>query len=156
MRRNFTCLTLAVLCGLGAEVAAAQDHGATLTPDQEVPPTPSTATGAGTFTLGADLRLAFDVTIAGLHGPETACWIHGPASPGSNATPLFALPLGSRKTGSVGPLTPAQRADLEAGLMYVNVHTTHHPNGEIRGQIRSLVAVAQPTWAAVKLVYRAP
>jgi hypothetical protein len=32
-------------------------------------------------------------------------------------------------------LTDAQAADLLAGRTYVNVHTSVHPPGEIRGQI---------------------
>jgi hypothetical protein len=34
-----------------------------------------------------------------------------------------------------GTLTPAQVTDMQNGMMYVNVHTSTYPNGEIRGQI---------------------
>ncbi len=37
-------------------------------------------------------------------------------------------------TGSA-TLTDAQLADLEAGRLYVNIHTAANPGGEIRGQI---------------------
>ena len=33
-------------------------------------------------------------------------------------------------------ITPAQYADLAAGLYYVNIHTARFPGGEIRGQLR--------------------
>ncbi|MDB5871314.1 MAG: hypothetical protein JWQ07_756, partial [Ramlibacter sp.] len=33
-------------------------------------------------------------------------------------------------------VTPAQAADLMAGLWYVNIHSTQFPGGEIRGQLR--------------------
>jgi hypothetical protein len=36
-------------------------------------------------------------------------------------------------------VTPAQVADLEAGLYYFNIHTVANPAGEIRGQIRRVV-----------------
>ena len=32
-------------------------------------------------------------------------------------------------------LTDEQMADLEAGLLYINIHTEQHPDGEIRGQV---------------------
>jgi hypothetical protein len=32
-------------------------------------------------------------------------------------------------------LTDAQAADLLAGRYYVNIHSSSHPSGEIRGQI---------------------
>jgi hypothetical protein len=32
-------------------------------------------------------------------------------------------------------ITPAQVAQLEAGMMYFNVHNAEFPGGEIRGQI---------------------
>jgi uncharacterized protein YcfJ len=32
-------------------------------------------------------------------------------------------------------LTEEQMADLEAGLLYINIHTPEHPDGEIRGQV---------------------
>lgn len=155
MRYVSCCLVSLLLTGLRTDLAAGQNYAATLTPDQEVPPTPSTATGTGSFAVDADDMLVFDVTVQGLHGAETACRIHGPAAPGATATPLFSLPLGGRKTGRVGPLTSAQRASLEAGLFYINVHTTHHANGEIRGQIRGVVAVEPESWTQVKARYAA-
>src|SRR5207237_624209 len=43
-------------------------------------------------------------------------------------------------------ITPAQVADLQAGLYYMNVHTTTFPNGEIRGQLQCPAALtANPT-----------
>jgi hypothetical protein len=32
-------------------------------------------------------------------------------------------------------LTDAQLADLQAGRMYLNIHTEQYPDGEIRGQV---------------------
>jgi len=37
--------------------------------------------------------------------------------------------------GGFVTLTPQQNADREAGRMYVNIHSTTHPGGEIRGQV---------------------
>jgi len=43
-------------------------------------------------------------------------------------------PMTSPMEGSA-TLTAAQAADLLAGKWYANIHTTVHPNGEIRGQM---------------------
>lgn len=137
-----------------AGAAADQSYVATITPDQEVPPAPSTASGAGTFSLDASNVMSFDITIGGLHGAETGASIHGPAPAGASAGILFTLPVGNTKTGRFGPLTAAQVADLQAGLWYVNIHTSHHASGEIRGQIRSAVAVERGTWGGMKALYR--
>ena len=54
------------------------------------------------------------------------------------ASVIFALtPVpGDPKNGCVGPFASgALKKELKKGLMYLNVHTTQFPNGEIRGQI---------------------
>jgi hypothetical protein len=54
----------------------------------------------------------------------------------------------------VGPLTPAQVADLMNGLSYINIHTSQFPGGEIRGQILpSTVAVDPGTWGQIKTLF---
>ena len=106
---------------------------------QEVPPNASTAKGTVIVrydTATKQLELVGDyqnltTTISGSH-------IHGPAAPGANAPVLFTL---NNTGGIIGvltgtfTLTPAQQADLFAGNMYVNVHSTTFPGGEIRGQL---------------------
>jgi hypothetical protein len=135
------------------EVCFSQIFATSLTPDQVVPPSPSTASGEGSFELDPRNVLSFDIAFRDLHGGETATSIHGPAPAGSNADAIFSLPLGGSKSGTIGPLTPAQVADLKAGLWYVNIHTSHHGNGEIRGQIRAALAVEPEVWGRVKALY---
>ena len=43
--------------------------------------------------------------------------------------------LGSPKFGFLGPFTEDERDALNRGLLYINVHSTMFPGGEIRGQI---------------------
>lgn len=94
----------------------------------------STATGSGTFTLDPAGKLTFNITFTGLSSPELKAHIHGPAPQGSPADPLFTLPPGSPKIGSV-TLTAAQQQDLQDELYYVNIHSDDCLGGEIRGQI---------------------
>ncbi len=80
-------------------------------------------------------ELCFSISYSALSSAEIAAHFHGPASAGTNAGVLFALPPGSPKNDCVGPLSKQQRKDLEKGLFYINVHSTMWPGGEIRGQV---------------------
>jgi uncharacterized repeat protein (TIGR01451 family) len=104
---------------------------------QEVPPTNSTATGAATLMLSPDETTALvALHFSGLSSAQTAAHIHGPALPGSNAPILFPLPEGQVTDFEIS-LTPEQVQDLRDGKLYVNVHSSNFPNGEIRGQFAS-------------------
>ena len=74
------------------------------------------------------------MSFAGLSSAQTAAHIHGPAHVGVNAPVLFNLGSGAVSNATFA-VTPAQVAQLKAGLFYFNVHTQNFPNGEIRGQI---------------------
>ncbi len=103
---------------------------------QEVPTNDSKGTGQGTFTYDpATKQLAYNITYSGLKAPATAGHIHGPAAAGANAG--VAIPFANAASPITGTatLTDQQAADLMAGRMYVNIHTSAHPGGEIRGQI---------------------
>ncbi len=112
---------------------------------QEVPVNPSTAKGFGRVTLNeAETSITVSVSYGSAAAPlssnVTVGHIHGPATPGVNAGVLFDLaPAGGVTFGSVSNatfnITPAQVADLKAGLFYFNIHTANNPGGEIRGQI---------------------
>ena len=110
---------------------------ATLNGAQEVPETNSTATGTATLVLSPDERTArLSLIFSGLSTPQTDAHIHGPATIGSTAGPIFPLPLGQLSDFQIS-LTAAQVLDLKNGLHYVNVHSTMFPNGEIRGQFQN-------------------
>ena len=42
-------------------------------------------------------------------------------------------------SGTTAALTVEQKAQLKAGLLYVNVHTARNPAGEIRGQLSTTI-----------------
>jgi hypothetical protein len=110
---------------------------ADLSSASEVPPV--TGAGKGTATASLDTAaktLTWTVTYSGLSGPATAGHIHGPAVAGANAGVLvpFTGDLASPIKGSA-TLTDAQISDLEAGKLYVNLHTADNKPGEIRGQL---------------------
>jgi uncharacterized repeat protein (TIGR01451 family) len=110
---------------------------ANLTAAQETPPNNSTAVGTATILLSPDETSArVSLNFSGLTSPETDAHIHGPAAPGVVGVILFPLPAGN-VSDFVISLTPTDVANLKNGQLYVNVHTTNFPNGEIRGQFGS-------------------
>jgi hypothetical protein len=110
---------------------------ADLSSASEVPPVTSAGKGTATASLDTAAKtLTWTVTYSGLSGPATAGHIHGPAVAGANAGVLvpFTGDLASPIKGSA-TLTDAQISDLEAGKLYVNLHTADNKPGEIRGQL---------------------
>ena len=119
-----------------------QNFVATLSGDQEVPPTGSTASGVGLVTLNAaENQITVSMGYVGLGTAATLSHIHGNATstPGNTAPVIFDFGAVSGTSGAFSGLTfaitPAQVALLRQGLLYFNVHTSAFPNGEIRGQI---------------------
>jgi hypothetical protein len=120
--------------------AATVDFKATMNAATEVPPNQSTGTGTVTASFDPATKvLTWEGNFSGLTGPATAAHFHGPAEPGKNAGVAIWLSekgktLDSPFKGSA-TLSDAQASDLEAGLMYANVHTAANPGGELRGQL---------------------
>ncbi|MCU0787293.1 MAG: CHRD domain-containing protein [Verrucomicrobia bacterium] len=109
--------------------------------DFQNPPVVTGAGGLGLFSLDGN-TLTFSVNYSGLTGPWTVAHIHGPAGVGTNGGVLINLaPYADPANGTEGTfsgvivLSDAQKAQVLAGLTYVNVHTGANPGGEIRGQI---------------------
>ena len=140
-RATSTALLLAAaVAGCGAMRPSEQIdiYEATLTGAQEVPPVGTSATGMAEVRLNTQTnKLSWKVTYNGLTGPALAGHIHGPAAPGQNAGVLVPFTtVGSQPVTGEAAITSQQVADLVAGRWYVNVHTSSHPGGEIRGQLQ--------------------
>ncbi len=102
----------------------------------EVPPTKSDGTGTLTATLDTSTKiLVYTLTYSGLSGPAVAAHFHGPAPAGKNAGVELPIKPPASPAKGTAHLTDQQVSDLEAGLLYVNVHSKAHPAGEIRGQV---------------------
>ena len=141
-----------------------------LSGDQEVPAVSTTAMGTGTLELNdAQDRLIILLNFTGidLDGAQTpdpnddmiGLHIHH-AAPGANGPIVFHVPdsdtsndtLISAEFGTVatawdetegqGTTLTEQLANLNAGNLYFNLHTTGNPSGEIRGQI---VPIPEPS-----------
>jgi uncharacterized repeat protein (TIGR01451 family) len=107
---------------------------ANLDGSQETPSNATNAKGTATILLNEDETSALvSLRFRNLTGEQTMAHIHGPASAGQSAPPIFDLPNGNFTDFQI-TLTPAQVADLKAGKFYANVHSASFPAGEIRGQ----------------------
>jgi hypothetical protein len=121
---------------LGVGLAFAADIKVTLTGDQEVPAVTTTATGAGTISIGADKSVGGSITTKGIEG--VAAHIHL-AAPGKNGPPIITLAKTADGVWSVpagSKLTDEQYASFKAGDLYVNVHSPQNKSGEIRTQLK--------------------
>lgn len=138
---------------------------ASLSGDQEVPPvigmpggTVALAAGTAAFAANAaETEIVYVVNVEGIDAAEiTQAHLHV-APAGENGPPVvfltgarpITLPISGTLTDAsilpndVGVATIADLvAAMEAGNVYVNVHTMDHPDGEIRGQIDAAVLLA--------------
>ena len=123
-------------------------YSAVLAGAQENPPVLTASAGSAAFTLDTTSNLLTGtVTTTDLTG--IAAHIHL-AEPGLNGGVI--IPLAESATGSgvwnvpaATTLTAAQVSALNAGGLYVNVHSQLNPGGQIRGQIGRLVQTARLT-----------
>ncbi len=128
--------------------------------EAQVPAVDSPGVGKAILTFD-DVTNSFDLTLAGvgLTSPVRAAHFHL-GVPGTNGPIVQDLGRpGSFQQGSgsyafnalyfnAGASDDFHLADLLAGRIYVNVHTTLYQMGEIRGQMRQLVPIPEPqTWA---------
>lgn len=123
--------------------------------------TTSTATGQVLVVVNSNGTLSYSVTWTGLTGAATGAHIHGPADSNNTAGVLIdfsALPVGSYQA-SANVMTAAGSSSgnvnvkgtavvtatvsgdslqklLNAGMLYVNVHTVANASGEIRAQLK--------------------
>jgi hypothetical protein len=134
--------SIALLAAVPAE-AKVFPFTALLNAPQEVPPTASSAQGVAHMTFDSDTDLlCYAISYQGLVGAETMAHFHtnvpgvdGPIIFDISPMPPGPSPLGSPKSGCVGPLDSAQFKSLKSGLFYINIHSSFDPGGEIRGQV---------------------
>jgi hypothetical protein len=141
-------------CGGGGSYEAApapvvlETITAVLTGDQEAPVrVDSGATGVATLSLDRSTRtVSGTVTLDGV--VPTAAHIHA-GEAGSAGAVVLALTVSPNTAVSLPStvLTPAQLDSLDAGALYVNIHSAAHAGGEIRGQLGREVYTARLTGA---------
>ena len=147
------CVVTAATLAVCAAPAAAQTLTATLNAGEETPSFLSG--GVGTVSVSVDQKneeLTVSLTAFNLPAPTTAGHIHvGPKGIAGPVVINFPIPAGrtddlklefrvnardfvARPDIGINTMTDAIQAIL-LGNAYVNIHTTAHPAGEIRGQL---------------------
>ena len=153
-----------VLLALSAPLIAQTTFTFTLTPEQEVPPTGSSASGVAFLELNAaGTALTYNIQLTGLDldGAQTpdagdditgmhfhnapagvnGGLVFGLIGPGHDADDIVINPVAGTITGAWeetdagGSSLSSQLTNLLAGELYINVHTVNSPPGEIRGQV---------------------
>jgi CHRD domain len=139
--------------GLGVVVLAACNMNAVVIPTYKAAanganekPTANTSTGTATLTATLDgTTLNLKVDYSGLTGVATLAHIHGPADETAAAGVVcdFTSKLVAGATVGSGSITAAclvdaklTVADLDAGKLYLNIHTAANGGGEVRGQLK--------------------
>ena len=115
------------------------DFSATLDAAQETPPTGESGTGTCTATYDSiSNELNYTLTWNGLTGVPTAMHFHKAdvGVPGDVEIPITGFPTTASGTlAASATVSQEEEHDLLEGKFYVNIHTTAHPGGEIRGQL---------------------
>jgi CHRD domain-containing protein len=107
---------------------------------QETPPNNSPSTGVALVLLVKETNMVcYRLSYTPLGSAETVAHFHIDAAPGVASSQLVPItpspsPVGSPKHGCV-QFNKDQVKALTKGLVYLNVHTTTFPAGEIRGQV---------------------
>ena len=101
---------------------------------QETPPVATNAVGTGWFSLDND-SLHFQITFAGLSSALSAAHFHVGAM-GAAGGVVKPITFTDSTLNSVwGDISNDNLLQLAKGDIYVNVHSSNNPNGEIRGQV---------------------
>ena len=142
--------SVALLAALSGSDAAAQQslkYAAQMNGAAETPPNTEKATGTATMTL-ANNQLRYTITVKSLSGQPMSAHIHagkvGVAGPPVYTFTINSITSGTLAEGSIdltkdvskGVSGDSLRVLLNTGNAYVNVHTSAHAAGEIRGQLK--------------------
>lgn len=119
-----------------AGTALAQEVKVMLSGDAEVPPVSTMASGSGSINVAADMTVSGMVMTSGIVGSMAHIHLAAAGKNGGVIIPLTAQSGGHWMVPAGAKLTEAQYAAFKAGELYVNVHTTANPGGEIRGQLK--------------------
>ena len=135
LRRHFTPLALLLMATASAH--AQPPMSLTLNGATEMPPVVTAATGSGQISVTPDRNVSGSIKVSGM--VASMAHIHEAAA-GKNGPPIitlikapndsFAVPAGTR-------LSEAQYTSYTSGMLYVNVHSAQHPDGEIRAQLNA-------------------
>jgi hypothetical protein len=150
----FVSVNVALVRAPPAYAAQGQKFTAKLTGQNEVPPTHTVASGILEMELSPDGTISHYVLNVTNISNVVSTHIHE-GTDGTNGPVILTLSKGMiNRQGTVysdlfeGPLAGKHLSDLinliNNGMVYVNIDTKQHPQGEIRGQLSSVTSAAAP------------
>jgi hypothetical protein len=148
-------LTVLVSVSIVEQIHAAKyPYKAQLSGQDEVPAVETSATGEAEFTIPANDTMKFRVNVTGISNASAAHIHMGKAGEnGDVIVDLLNAPESKDKDTAYGMIFRGNLSDssltgpmqgktlddlaaaMDSGDTYVNVHTSEHPDGEIRGQL---------------------
>jgi len=140
---------------LAAPVGAVEAYHVALDGATVDPPVTTSCAGSGTVTLGDDgVTLSYEIHFTNWVNDEFAAHIHELNLPPQTGEHILEdIALGPDKIGSI-QLADVDVDALHQGRLFVLVHTTTHPRGEVKGWIVPAVAAFPQTWGGLKAIYR--
>ena len=114
---------------------------ADMSDDAQRLPTDSPGIGRADFVLERDtLKLSWTVSFGDLTTEPVGLHLHGPVPAEGTAPVMFDLASDSFRSPVDGEkvLSEGEVAYLVQNLVYVNLHTTRYPEGELRGPVRRI------------------
>lgn len=127
---------LAAAIATSASAALAKNLVVQLNGKNEVPAVTTAATGQGTITVNDDKTVTGSITTSALAGTAAHLHIAAEGKNGPVAVPLAKSGDGGWSVPAGAKLNDDQYKAFQAGELYVNVHSSAHPDGEIRGQLK--------------------
>ncbi len=145
MKQDSLVLLATLMFAFVPQMLLAQIHfTATLDGIQQMPEVITPATGTGSFELSEDLtELRYWVSYQGMSVGGGTGYFHA-GKPGVNGAVIRSLTTPTSTSGTFSgvwkstdsePLTEALAESLLSGRVYINLHDSNNPTGEIRGQL---------------------
>ncbi len=121
------------------ETNVRHSYGFDLCGAQEVPPNNSAAIGAGLVSVNrSHTSLRYAALVDSMSSTVTAAHLHKGAV-GVSGPVRIGISLPTPYSTNVVPIADSIWTFLSSNLLYMNVHTTNFPAGEIRGQVANQI-----------------
>ena len=135
-------LLLVCVAGVIASAQSAKTFKGRLSPVPIDVTMQATVAGSGSVTASlAGAKLSINGTFDGLKSPATTAKVRKSPVRGVRGPELFTLTVSPAASGTISgsfDLTPQQVADLQAGRLYVQIHSEKAPDGNLWGWLLPL------------------
>lgn len=126
-------------------VGAAYLHSVMATEAQVCPPPPAPSDGSAVGSIVVDPatnRILYDISFSDLNGTVLGAHLHGLAGPcpATSAIRFTLRPHGAFSFRGDTTYAETDEASILSGLLYLDIHTSANPAGQVRDQIETLIS----------------